>query len=312
MDGSGVHAVDLEFEDIVGQSPGMLSLFEMIRQVAKADSTVLVTGEDGTGKELVARALYRQSNRVKGPFVARNCSAFNENLLESELFGHKRGSFTGAAGDRDGVFAQSHGGTLFLDEIGDTSGALQVRLLRVLQEGTFVPVGGHEECRSDVRLITATNRPLKDMVRKGTFRKDLYYRLNVIRLKLPPLRERMDDLPFLCDHFLKGLAEKTGRGAKVLHQETLALLMAYDWPGNIRELQSELERIYLLSGKGKVITDAHLSSEVHAGGWVLSGQTGNSRESVREVEREVIRKGLIQHNGINRIWLRSWESAGPR
>ena len=288
-------AVRLKFEDIVGQNLRMQELYRMIEKVAPSDSTVLITGEDGTGKELVAQAIFSLSGRTDKPFVARNCSALNDNLLESELFGHLRGSFTGAARDRVGVFEQADGGTLFLDEIGDTTGQLQVRLLRVLQEGSFVPVGGGEERTTDVRLVTATNRPLEDMVREGSFRKDLFYRLNIIRLHLPPLRARMDDLPFLCDHFLRSLAERTGRGTKRLSHGVLQGLLGYDWPGNIRELQGELERMYVLSGEDQTIGEDLLSQQIVGGTHhAHPRREGTLADTVRSVEKDVIRSGLIR------------------
>ena len=287
--------VRLKFEDIIGQSSGMQELYQMIERVAPSESTVLITGEDGTGKELVAQAIFSLSERNDKPFVGRNCSAMNENLLESELFGHVRGSFTGASRDREGVFELANNGTLFLDEIGDTSGRLQVRLLRVLQEGTYVPVGGGEEKSSDVRLITATNRPLKRLVASGEFRKDLYYRLNVIRLHLPPLRDRMDDLPYLCDHFLGKLADKTGRGEKRLSAEVIELMHGYDWPGNIRELQGELERMYILSGDVTVIDTTYLSPELERKEFVVRpSEKGTLADAVASLEKGVIGQGLIR------------------
>jgi transcriptional regulator with PAS, ATPase and Fis domain len=285
----------LRFEDIIGLSPAMQELYALIERVAPTESTVLITGEDGTGKELVARAIHARGRRSEKSYVIRNCSAFNENLLESELFGHVRGAFTGAERDRMGVFEAADSGTLFLDEVGDTSPAMQVKLLRVLQEGTFIPVGSTQERTTNARLVAATNRPLKDMIRAGSFRKDLYYRLNVINLHLPPLRDRTEDLPHLCDHFLARLAERTGLGEKVLSNEVMGRFFAYDWPGNIRELQSEVERLYVLSGEARQIGPKGLSPALKQ----LSPGAGRKKrarlgEIVSNVERDVIAEGLIR------------------
>jgi DNA-binding NtrC family response regulator len=289
----------IQFDSIVGRSPVMQELYRMIERVAPAESTVLITGEDGTGKELVANALHKRSRRSERPFVIRNCSAFNENLLESELFGHTKGSFTGADRDRRGVFELAHEGTLFLDEVGDTSPAMQVKLLRVLQNGTLIPVGGSAPISVDVRVIAATNRPLLDMVKAGTFRKDLYYRLNVINLHLPPLRDRPEDLPHLCEVFLDKLAARTQGPRKTLSAGVVEKIFAHDWPGNIRELQSEIERLYVLSGDSVLIAEDSLSPHLrmldpqrrrrHTGGRNLADMVG-------ELEREAISRALVRHH----------------
>ncbi len=249
------------YAGIVGASDPMKALFRMLERIKNSDATVLVLGENGTGKELVARAIHAQSRRAGKAFVATNCSAFNDNLLESELFGHKRGSFTGAVVDKPGLFSVADGGTFFMDEVGDMSPALQVKLLRVLQEGVFMPVGGTETKRVDVRIIAATNRELAQMVRDGSFREDLYYRLHVVSLKVPPLRERRDDIPVLIEHFLARLGRRDGK-QKVLTQRALAQLVAHDWPGNVRELENEMERVWVLSGDDKVIDEDLLSPSV--------------------------------------------------
>jgi two-component system, NtrC family, response regulator HupR/HoxA len=243
---------------IVGKSPSVQALLRMIEKVAPTQASVLITGENGTGKELVARAIHAGSPRAERPFVAANVSAFNDNLLESELFGHKRGAFTGAVVDKRGLFEEADTGTFLLDEVGDMSPALQAKLLRVLQEGTFMPVGGTQTKKVDVRIIAATNRDLLAMVKKGSFREDLYYRLNVVALRTPALRERGSDLDFLIDHFLARLAEKHGRD-KRLSPEARAALRLHTWPGNVRELQNETERVWVLSGEEPMIELEHLS-----------------------------------------------------
>jgi two-component system, NtrC family, response regulator HupR/HoxA len=262
------------YRGIVGRSPTMHALFRMIEKVAPTHATVLITGENGTGKELVARAIHQGSPRAAAPFVAANCSAFNDNLLESELFGHRRGAFTGASFDKRGLFEEADGGTFLLDEVGDMSPALQVKLLRVLQEGTFMPVGGTQTKKVDVRIIAATNRDLSAMVKQGRFREDLYYRLHVVAMRTPPLRERGDDLPRLIEFFLTRLGERHGR-TKVLDAATAEKLKAHRWPGNVRELQNEMERIWVLSGDERVICTEHLSRS-------LSAVT--PRESLRPLE----------------------------
>lgn len=246
---------------IVGRSSVMQALFRMVTKVAPTSATVLITGENGTGKELVARAIHDGSPRASKPFVAANCSAFNDNLLESELFGHRRGAFTGAVADKRGLFEEADGGTFLLDEVGDMSPALQVKLLRVLQEGTFLPVGGTQTKKVDVRIIAATNKDLAALVRKGAFREDLYYRLHVVALRTPPLRERGEDLERLIGYFLKRLGERHGR-VKALHPETAEKLRLHRWPGNVRELQNEVERIWVLSGDEPIIGPEHLSKGV--------------------------------------------------
>ncbi|MBX3250782.1 MAG: sigma 54-interacting transcriptional regulator [Myxococcales bacterium] len=246
---------------IVGRSAPMQELFRILDRIRGSNATALILGENGTGKELVARAIHRMSKRADKRFVATNCSAFNDNLLESELFGHKRGSFTGAVGDKPGLFTVADGGTFFLDEVGDMSPALQVKLLRVLQEGVFMPVGATEQKKVDVRIIAATNRDLQTMVREGTFREDLYYRLNVVQIRVPSLRERKDDIPLLGEFFLRRLAERDGRH-KTLSRGALDRLLTHHWPGNVRELENEIERLWVLSGDEHLIGEEHLSPTV--------------------------------------------------
>jgi transcriptional regulator with PAS, ATPase and Fis domain len=252
---------------IIGQSPPMLALFKMLERIRQSDATVLVLGENGTGKELVAKSIHQGSRRANKAFVATNCSAFNDNLLESELFGHRRGSFTGAVADKPGLFEVADGGTFFMDEVGDMSPSLQVKLLRVIQEGTFMPVGGTETKKVDVRIVAATNRDLTAMVKQGTFREDLYYRLHVVVLRVPPLRDRKDpatgasDVPVLVEHFLKRLGKREKR-EKVLTARALERLVGHEWPGNVRELENEMERLWVLSGEDPIIDDDLLSPSI--------------------------------------------------
>ena len=254
-----------DYSHIVGQTPPMLRLFSLLDRVVRNESTVLIQGENGTGKELIAHAIHANSRRRDFPFVTQNCSALNDNLLDSELFGHQRGAFTGAVADKKGLFELTDGGTLFLDEVGDMSPMMQVKLLRVLQEGTFLPVGDTVTRKVDVRIIAASNRVLRDLVQEGAFREDLFYRINVISLVVPPLRRRQGDITLLLDFFLDEYARKTGTPRKVLADETLALLAAWDWPGNVRELRHEVERLAVLSG-----TDPQIESDLVSGRIVRS------------------------------------------
>jgi two-component system response regulator HydG len=235
----------------VGRNRAFLDVLKLSETVAPTDSTVLITGESGTGKEILARYIHRLSERAGGPFVSINCGALPENLLESELFGHVKGSFTGAVRDKDGLMVAAGGGTFFLDEVAEMSPALQVKFLRALQEREVVPVGATEPVHIDVRIIAATNRDLEQEIRRGSFRSDLYYRLNVITLHLPPLRERMEDVPVLAEHFLTNLVRErggsNGNGTPRLTEEALAALGRYDWPGNVRELENALERASVLT-----------------------------------------------------------------
>ena len=250
------------FGGILGKSRPMQDLFQMLETVARATSTILITGETGTGKEVVARAIHHNSPRRVNRFVALNCSAIPETLLEAELFGHVRGAFTGAIGMRQGRFEQAHKGTLFLDEVGTMSTALQMKLLRTLQEREFERVGDSQTIKVDVRVIAATNADLGAMVREGTFREDLYYRLNVIPIRLPPLRDRRDDIPLLVQHFL----EKFGPDGAPLHlsQGAMRRLMAFDWPGNVRQLENAIERAAALSSGRQQIEVTDLPPEVQA------------------------------------------------
>ncbi|MDD2310023.1 MAG: sigma 54-interacting transcriptional regulator [Desulfuromonadaceae bacterium] len=284
--------------EIVSRSPMMQRLFEVIPAIAASPSTVLITGETGTGKELMARTIHALSRRCKGPFIALNCGALPDTLLESELFGYKAGAFTGATKDKPGRFAVAKGGTLFLDEIGDVSPALQVRLLRVLQEHSFEPLGGTETVPADVRIVVATNRDLTELTKNGTFREDLYYRINVVRIELPPLRRRKEDIPLLVDQFIvkfNRLHHATVRGVS---PETLSLLMAHNWPGNVRELENIIERAFVLCPNGIIGMD-HLPDEISFRGYRSTVPT--ALQSARSLlESQAIRTAL-ERNGYSRL-----------
>jgi DNA-binding NtrC family response regulator len=242
-DAHGQEDLTTRYEEagLMGRSPVMIELYKEIARVAPSRTTVLVMGESGTGKELVARAIHKHSPRAHKNFVAVNCGALTETLLEAELFGHVRGAFTGAIGDRKGLWEEASGGTLFLDEIGETTPAMQVKLLRALQEGEVKRVGSSQSARVDTRVVAATNRELEQEVKAGNFREDLYYRLSVVIIRVAPLRERRSDIPLLAEHFLRASAMKVGRGRLQLSEETLKLMVAYPWPGNVRELESFVE-----------------------------------------------------------------------
>ncbi len=235
------------YGEIIGKSKAMRRVFALIEKVADTESTVLILGESGTGKELVARAIHAASDRREGPFIPVNCGAIPEELLESELFGHEKGAFTGAIKTRIGRFELAHGGTIFLDEIAEMSPKLQVKLLRVLQERTFERIGGTKPIKVDIRVIAATNKDLEKEVKEGRFREDLYYRLNVIPIKLPPLRERLEDIPLLVEHFLARFSNRKKEPIQGISKEALECLMKHDWPGNVRELENVIERMVILS-----------------------------------------------------------------
>ncbi len=253
------------YEDLglIGRSPAMIDLYKEIARVAPTKATVLVIGESGTGKELVARAIHQHSSRSLGPFVPVNCGALTETLLEAELFGHVRGAFTGAATDRKGLWEEAQGGTLFLDEIGETSPAMQVKLLRALQEGEIRRVGASKTARIDTRVVAATNRELEREVKNGSFREDLFYRLSVVTLRVPPLRERRTDIPLLAERFLHLASERVGRGRFRFAEESLRTLVAYDWPGNVRELESAVEHA-ALRARGNEVTPEDLPAKLQS------------------------------------------------
>ena len=252
-----------KFDSIVGKSASLGRTLSIVEKVADTESTVLITGESGTGKELVARALHYNSRRAERPLVTVNCGAIPEELLESELFGHVRGAFTNAVSDRDGRFAVAHGGTIFLDEIGDMSPNLQVKLLRVLQERTFEPVGSSKTIKVDVRVIAATHQKLPKLIEAGRFREDLFYRLNVLPVEVPPLRDRIEDLPLLVHHFLDLARQERGSRVQGVTDEAMQRLMDYHWPGNVRELENLTERLTVLVGEGDIELD-DLPSQVRA------------------------------------------------
>lgn len=283
-----------KYDNMIGKSKPMQTLYNLLDKIKQAESTVLIQGENGTGKELIARAIHYNSSRKDKPFVIQNCSAFNDNLLESELFGHVKGSFTGAIRDKKGLFEMADKGTFFLDEIGDTSPTMQVKLLRVLQEGTFIPVGAVEPKRVNVRVIAATNKNLKEMVEQGLFREDLYYRLNVINITVPPLRERKEDIPFLAEFFLNRSAEQHGK--KILTKRALEKLYDYAWPGNVRELQNEVERVVVLAGPESKITAEMLSPKIMESSDRNKVQGarlhGKLKDALEDLERDLIREGL--------------------
>ena len=268
------------FENIIAKSSKMQRVIEVIKVVAKSNATVLITGESGTGKELVARAIHSQSDRRSKPFVAVSCAALPESLLESELFGHEKGSFTGAHDQKKGKFEFANGGTLFLDEIGEMSANIQVHLLRVLEEKEFTRVGGNEPIRVDVRVLSATNKDLRKAIEKQEFREDLYYRLNVVNIELPPLRERKEDIPLLAEHFLRKFAAENRKKVTEFSPEVIGSLLAYDWPGNIRELENAVERAIILS-RDSFITIADLPQENVS--LVGSASTGRNLKEVEKI-----------------------------
>ena len=282
---------------IIGESPAMQEVFDTVRQVAPARSTVLITGESGTGKELVARALHQLSPRAQGPYVAVHCAALSEHLLESELFGHEKGAFTGATERRRGRFEMADGGSLFLDEIGEIDAAIQVKILRVLEERTFERVGGSEPVETDVRLVAATNRDLEKMVGEGKFREDLFYRLYVVVIHLPPLRERAGDLPLLVNHYLQHFAKENGRTIEGLTPDVLDVLSAYAWPGNVRELRNVMERMVVLS-RGPKLTVRELPpalrEQARPAGISLAGAGALNLESA---EKQFIVQALRRRDG---------------
>ena len=249
------------FHDIISKNSEMLQLFDILPSIAQSDSTVLIEGESGTGKELIARALHNLSHRKDKPFVAVNCGALPDTLLESELFGYKAGAFTDARKDKPGRFAMAESGTIFLDEIADISPALQVRLLRVIQERTYEPLGATESVQADIRVVTATNRNLEELVKSGKFREDLYYRINVIRIKLPPLRERKEDIPLLVDHFIRRFNNLNKKLIADISPSAMTVLINYDYPGNIRELENIIEHAFVLC-RGTVIDIENLPENV--------------------------------------------------
>jgi len=279
----GILKEKYSFDNIVGRSERMQKVFEQITKIAKTNSTVAIYGESGTGKELVARAIHFNSLRSGSPFVAISCGALPETLLENELFGHMRGAYTGAVETKEGLFAKADKGTIFLDEIGEAPLSLQVKLLRVLEEREFSQIGGGKPIKVDVRVIVATNRDLQKCVSEGTFREDLFYRIHVIPINLPPLRERREDIPFLADHFLKKYCKEMSKDIKGFAPNAIQKLMSYSWPGNVRELENRIEQAVVMAAKSKIIEDDILLPS--AGG---NEQFKPYRKAKEDFEREYV------------------------
>ncbi|MCE9616599.1 MAG: sigma-54 dependent transcriptional regulator [Lentisphaerae bacterium] len=289
-------------EHMVGNAPVMRQLFDVIRQAAPTQATVLIQGESGTGKELVAHAIHRLSTRARGPFVAVHCAALSASLLESELFGHEKGAFTGALSRRRGRFELADGGTLFLDEISEIDASVQVKLLRVLEEHQFERVGGDETVEVDIRLVAATNRDLKARVAEGKFREDLFFRLDVVNVQLPPLRDRLEDVPLLCDGFIKEFSQKNQKAVEGITADAVNVLAAHHWPGNVRELRNTIEKMVVLARGPKLtprdippyIRDAVQASGVKATDVRVSGG-GDMPDSLAGAERTMIMRALRKH-----------------
>jgi len=294
--------VDKRFglESLVGESRAMHEIFDVIRQVAPSLATVLIAGESGTGKELIAHAIHNLSNRNKTRFIAFNCAAFAPQLIESELFGHERGAFTGAMERRIGRFEQAAGGTLFLDEIGEIDSNIQVKLLRALDPGVFERVGGNQSIRADVRLVAATNRDLASLVREGKFREDLYYRLNVVQIRIPPLRERKEDIPLLANAFLKEISERDGKAFRPLSSDAMDALLRYDWPGNVRELKGAIDSGVTLA-TGNQITVRDLPMTVRGGSALSLARESGDQDLVNIHDNEIrLIKRALDETGGNR------------
>ena len=293
------------FKNVIGRSLQMQDVFKLINRVADSDSTILVNGETGTGKGLIAKAIHRKSYRCEKPFVSINCGAIPENLLESELFGHVRGAFTGATSAKIGKFEVANGGTIFLDEIGDMSPELQVKVLKVLEEKEFEPVGACKTNRVDVRIIAATHRDLEEEVQKGNFREDLFYRLYVIPIKLPSLQERLIDIPLLIDYFLNKLNREKKTNISGIEKDALELLMQYSWPGNVRELSNLMERLVVLKGEGTIkINDLPVKiskDKIRTSNFPLTNVTSDGiclNTAVSEFEKSLIYQSLEQTNWV--------------
>jgi len=281
------------FAGMIGKSPEMRQVFDTVMRVADTRATILIEGESGTGKELVAKSLHFESFRKKGPFVAVNCSAIPETLLENELFGHEKGSYTGAHRREKGKFELADTGTLFLDEITSISSAVQSKLLRVLQERAFERIGGNEEIKVDIRVVTSTQKNLEDLVGAGHFREDLYYRLNVIKIKLPPLRERKSDIPLLARHFMRKYSKENNKGIKSFDPEVTKALLRYDWPGNIRELENDIERAVVMCSSDRIVPENIRRSIIsRAAPEALLPDVPSAGLNLRELEKAIILKAL--------------------
>ena len=290
----------IQVGDLVSRSAAMRRVFDLLPQIALSDATVLIHGETGTGKELLARAIHTLSARKARPFMPVNCGALPETLLESELFGYVKGAFTGAGKDKPGRFALAEGGTLFLDEIGDISPAMQVRLLRVLQERTYEPLGGTRTQRADVRIIAATHRDLAARIRDGAFREDLFYRLNVVTVDLPPLRARKEDVPLLVDHFVARFNRRQGKAVTGVAADAMAWLMAHDYPGNVRELENIVERAFVLCAEGP-IQRAHLPPELTGRPAAPPAPAGDTILAQRHATESHAIRAALERNGYNRL-----------
>ncbi len=293
------------FNNLVGHSSKMVQIYNLIRQVGATKTNVLISGESGTGKELVARAIHQQSSRAEKPFVTINCSAIPENLMESELFGHVKGAFTGAVANKKGLFEIAHGGTVFLDEIGDLSPFIQVKLLRVIQEREFMRVGETQTISVDVRIISATNKNLEQEVIQGRFREDLFYRLNVVHLHLPPLRERREDIPLLAQYFLEKYSQNQGKNVRSISSYALDTLMNYNFPGNVRELENIIERSAALESSNIILPESLVLSEYKKEGAPKEGPsfrlTADGMDLEKEMdhlEKEIIQQALQMSNGV--------------
>lgn len=283
---------------IIGRSPKMQAVFDLVEKVADCDSTILITGETGTGKGLVAKAIHQNSKRKNKPFISINCGAIPENLLESELFGHVRGAFTGATVSKSGKFELAHGGTVFLDEIGDMSSDLQVKVLKVLEEGEFEQVGGAKTLKADVRVIAATHRDLPEEVKNGNFRQDLFYRLYVIPIGLPALRDRKSDIPYLASYFMQMSNHKNNRQLEGISGEAIGVMVSYSWPGNVRELRNVVERLVVLIGSGKISANDLPKELKGANGYAatqsieISDDGISLNSAVTEFEKDLILQSL--------------------
>ncbi len=282
------------FQDIVSKSKAVAKLLNILPDVAQSDATVLIRGESGTGKELFATAIHNTSLRKKGPFVAVNCGALPETLLESELFGYKKGAFTDAKRDKPGRFKMAAGGTLFLDEIGDLSKGTQVKLLRVLEQREYEPLGSTSTEKADVRIVAASHQDLSSLVKKGEFREDLFYRLNVMKLEIPPLRDRKEDLPLLVDHFVRKFTEKTGKRIRAVSKRAMKRLLDYDYPGNVRELENVLEHAFVLC-KGPEIKTSHLPENLTPSNHRTAPQATGKTSRLPELEKQVIVEALERY-----------------
>jgi transcriptional regulator with PAS, ATPase and Fis domain len=281
------------FDDILSKNDRILKLFGVLPQIAESDSTVLIEGATGTGKELFANAIHRHSQKKDGPFVAVNCGALPDTLIESELFGYKQGAFTDAKKDKPGRFALAENGTIFLDEIGDISPSIQVRLLRVLEDRAYEPLGSTKSVKTNARVIAATHRHLKELVAKGLFREDLFFRINVIKLTLPLLAERKEDIPLLVDHFIQHFNLLKGKDIIGLSRRAMAAVMLYDWPGNVRELENAIEHAFVIS-KGKLLRLSDLPEAIHPPNETLQIPTGLT---LKEIEKHAIHQALMRNNG---------------